>query len=194
MFEFRDGSLNAESVPLEAIAREFGTPCFVYSRAALAAALRQFQAACGGHDVLVCYAMKANSNLAILNLFAGMGAGFDVVSGGELARVVAAGGDCGKVIFSGVGKTAAEMRYALESGILCFNVESPAELARLADAAGVMGRRHLNRRTSATFENEQRRPCRQKSPAWSDSGWIGLNRFRLSPLHLRPKYCISRCR
>ena len=141
MFEFRDGSLNAESVPLEAIAREFGTPCFVYSRAALTAALGRFQAACDGHDVLVCYAMKANSNLAILNLFAGMGAGFDVVSGGELARVVAAGGDCGKVIFSGVGKTAAEMRYALESGILCFNVESPGELARLAGVAGDLGRR-----------------------------------------------------
>ena len=132
MFEFRHGSLHAESVPLEAIAREFGTPCYVYSRAALAAALAQFQSACGGHDALVCYAMKANSNLAILNLFAGMGAGFDIVSGGELARVIAAGGDPGKVIFSGVGKSAAEMRYALESNILCFNVESAAELARLA--------------------------------------------------------------
>src|ERR1017187_10295864 len=109
MFEFRNGTLHAESVPLEAIAREFGTPCYVYSRAALAAALTQFQAACDGHDALVCYAMKANSNLAILNLFAGMGAGFDIVSGGELARVIAAGSDPGKVIFSGVGKSAAEM-------------------------------------------------------------------------------------
>ena len=141
MFEFRDGALHAESVPLEAIAREFGTPCYVYSRAALTAALTQFHAACGGHDVLVCYAMKANSNLAILNLFAGMGAGFDIVSGGELARVIAAGGDPGKVVFSGVGKSAAEMRYALESGILCFNVESAAELARLAAVAAEMGRR-----------------------------------------------------
>jgi diaminopimelate decarboxylase len=141
MFEFRDDSLHAESVPLDAIARDFGTPCYVYSRAALAAALTQFHAACGGHDVLVCYAMKANSNLAILNLFAGMGAGFDIVSGGELARVIAAGGDPGKVVFSGVGKSAAEMRYALESGILCFNVESAAELARLAAVAAEMGKR-----------------------------------------------------
>jgi diaminopimelate decarboxylase len=138
MFEFRNGTLHAESVPLEAIAREFGTPCYVYSRAALAAALTQFQAACDGHDALVCYAMKANSNLAILNLFAGMGAGFDIVSGGELARVIAAGSDPGKVIFSGVGKSAAEMRYALESGILCFNVESAAELTRLAAVAAEM--------------------------------------------------------
>jgi diaminopimelate decarboxylase len=141
MFEFRDGSLHAESVPLEAIAREFGTPCYVYSRAALAAALTRFQAACDGHDALVCYAVKANSNLAILNLFARMGAGFDIVSGGELARVIAAGGDPGKVIFSGVGKSAAEMRYALESGILCFNVESAPELARLAAVAGDAARR-----------------------------------------------------
>jgi diaminopimelate decarboxylase len=141
MFEFRNGSLRAESVPLDAIAQEFGTPCYVYSRAALAAALTQFHAACGGYDVLVCYAMKANSNLAILNLFAGMGAGFDIVSGGELARVIAAGGDPGKVVFSGVGKSAAEMRYALHSGILCFNVESAAELARLAAVAAEMGKR-----------------------------------------------------
>lgn len=141
MFEFRNGSLHAESVPLETIAREFGTPCYVYSRAALAAALAQFQSAAAGHDVLLCYAMKANSNLAILNLFAGMGAGFDIVSGGELARVIAAGGDPRKVIFSGVGKSAAEMRYALESGILCFNVESAAELARLAAVAAETGKR-----------------------------------------------------
>ena len=141
MFEFRNGSLHAESVPLEAVAREFGTPCFVYSRAALAAALAQFQSACSGHDTLICYAMKANSNLAILGLFAGMGAGFDIVSGGELARVIAAGGDPRKVIFSGVGKSAAEMRYALESGIMCFNVESAAELARLAAVAADMRRR-----------------------------------------------------
>ncbi|MHB8667154.1 MAG: diaminopimelate decarboxylase [Burkholderiales bacterium] len=141
MFEFRNGSLHAESVPLETIAREFGTPCYVYSRAALAAALAQFQSAAAGHDVLLCYAMKANSNLAILNLFAGMGAGFDIVSGGELARVIAAGGDPRKVIFSGVGKSAADMRYALESGILCFNVESAAELARLAAVAAETGKR-----------------------------------------------------
>ncbi len=141
MFQFRNGSLYAESVSLDAVAREFGTPCYVYSRAALSGALAQYQAACAGHDALVCYAMKANSNLAILNLFAGMGAGFDIVSGGELARVLAAGGDPAKVIFSGVGKTAAEMRYALDCGILCFNIESAAELKRLAEVAAEAGRR-----------------------------------------------------
>jgi diaminopimelate decarboxylase len=141
MFEFRNGSLHAESVSLEAIASEYGTPCYVYSRAALCAALARFQAACGTHDALVCYAMKANSNLAILNLYAGMGAGFDIVSGGELARVIAAGGSPDKVIFSGVGKSAAEMRYALASGILCFNIESAPELARLAAIAAAEGRR-----------------------------------------------------
>lgn len=141
MFEFRDGALHAESVPLESIAREYGTPCYVYSRASLCAALDRFQTACSGHDALVCYAMKSNSNLAILGLFAGMGAGFDIVSGGELARVIAAGGSPGKAVFSGVGKSAAEMRYALESGILCFNIESAAELARLAAVAAETGRR-----------------------------------------------------
>lgn len=139
-FEFRNDSLHAESVSLEAIAHEYGTPCYVYSRAALIAALAEFQAACAGHDTLICYAMKANSNLAILGLYASMGAGFDIVSGGELARVIAAGGDPGKVIFSGVGKSAAEMRQALEAGILCFNVESAAELARLGAVAGGMGK------------------------------------------------------
>src|SRR5476649_344403 len=140
MFEFRNGSLHAESVPLEAIARDFGTPCYVYSRAALAEALTQFQAACGGHDALVCYAMKANSNLAILDLLARQGAGFDIVSGCELLRVIAAGGDPRKVIFSGAGKSTAEMRLALSHDILCFNVESIPELHRLNDVAGKMGK------------------------------------------------------
>jgi diaminopimelate decarboxylase len=141
MFEFRNGSLHAESVPLDAIAHEFGTPCYVYSRAALEGAMAQYQSACAGHDALVCYAMKANSNLAILDLFARTGAGFDIVSGGELARAIAAGADPRKIIFSGVGKRAAEMRYALQSDILCFNVESAAELTRLAAVADSMGRR-----------------------------------------------------
>ena len=114
-FTYRDGALHAESVPLETIAARFGTPCYVYSRAALEGAFREFKRACAGRDALVCYAMKANSNLAILNLFARLGAGFDIVSGGELARVMAAGGHPGKVVFSGVGKTAEEMRYALEA-------------------------------------------------------------------------------
>lgn len=140
-FQYRDGVLHAEDVPLPQIAAEHGTPCYVYSRAALTEAFRRFDAGFAGHDHLVCYAVKANSNLAILNLFARLGAGFDIVSGGELARVLAAGGDPAKVVFSGVGKTAAEMRAALQAGIYCFNVESEAELERLDAVAREMGRR-----------------------------------------------------
>lgn len=137
-FKHRNGTLHAESVPMETIAEKFGTPCFVYSRAALEGAFREFKRACAGHDALVCYAMKANSNLAILNLFARLGAGFDIVSGGELARVIAAGGKAGKVVFSGVGKQEAEIRDALLAGILCFNVESEAELERISHIASAM--------------------------------------------------------
>jgi diaminopimelate decarboxylase len=140
-FAVRDGRLHAESVPLEDVARRFGTPCFVYSRAALEAAFRDFAAPLAGRDHLVCYAMKANSNLAVLDVFARLGAGFDIVSGGELARVVAAGGDPAKVVFSGVGKSAAEIRQALAAGILCFNVESAGELDRIERIAGETGTR-----------------------------------------------------
>jgi len=140
-FPVRDGRLHAESVPLEDIARRFGTPCFVYSRAALEGAYRAFAAPLAARDHLVCYAMKANSNLAVLDVFARLGAGFDIVSGGELARVVAAGGDPGKVVFSGVGKSEAEIRQALAAGILCFNVESAGELDRIERVAGQSGRR-----------------------------------------------------
>jgi diaminopimelate decarboxylase len=140
-FSYRDGELFAEDVPLSAIARDFGTPCYVYSRSALRSAYREFDDALAGVPHLVCYAMKANSNLAVLATFARLGSGFDIVSGGELARVLAAGGDPGKVVFSGVGKSAAEMEAALAAGILCFNVESAAELALLDQVAGRMGRR-----------------------------------------------------
>ena len=140
-FAFKQGVLHAESVSLETIAGQFGTPCYVYSRAELEQGLRAFKKACASRDVLICYAMKANSNLAILNLFARMGAGFDIVSGGELARVIAAGGNPRKVVFSGVGKSEAEMRAALQAGILCFNVESEQELERLAGVARSMRRR-----------------------------------------------------
>jgi diaminopimelate decarboxylase len=139
-FHYQDGALYAEQVPLADIAAQFGTPCYVYSLAALKDSLSQFTTALQGRDHLVCYAVKANSNLAILNVFAGMGAGFDIVSGGELKRVLAAGGDARKVVFSGVGKTAAEMRIALEAGILCFNVESAPELERLNEVAGDIGK------------------------------------------------------
>ena len=135
-----DGVLHADSTPLPRIAAQFGTPTYVYSKAALLENFAAFADACAGRDALVCYAMKANSNLAILDLLAGQGAGFDIVSGGELLRVLAAGGDPRKVIFSGVGKTADEMRLALEHDILCFNVESIPELHRLNEVAGAMGK------------------------------------------------------
>ena len=140
-FAYRDSMLHAEEVPLPQIAAAHGTPCYVYSRAALQSRYDEFRQALAGRDALVCYAVKANSNLAILNLFARAGAGFDIVSGGDLARVIAAGGNPAKVVFSGVGKSTAEMRAALEAGILCFNVESAAELAALDETAGSLGRR-----------------------------------------------------
>jgi len=139
-FRYRQDSLYVEEVPLEDIARQYGTPCYVYSRAALTDSFREFSSALQGREHLICYAVKANSNLAILNVFAQLGAGFDIVSGGELKRVIAAGGDAGKVVFSGVGKSEAEMRLALDAGILCFNVESTAELVRLNEVAGSMGK------------------------------------------------------
>jgi diaminopimelate decarboxylase len=139
-FHYQRDSLYAEQVPLAEIAERFGTPCYVYSRAALTDNLRQFTDALNGREHLICYAVKANSNLAILNAFARLGAGFDIVSGGELQRVLAAGGDTRKVVFSGVGKTVEEMRMALEADILCFNVESAAELERLNEVAAEMGK------------------------------------------------------
>jgi diaminopimelate decarboxylase len=140
-FDYRGGVLAAEGVSLADIATRYGTPCFVYSRAALEDAFRQFDDALGDAPHLVCYAMKANPNLALLNLLARLGSGFDIVSGGELARAIAAGGDPGKIVFSGVGKTAAEMHRALELGIHCFNVESASELDHLDAAARQVGKR-----------------------------------------------------
>jgi diaminopimelate decarboxylase len=139
-FSYRNAALCCEAVPLDVIANEFGTPCYVYSRAALAAAYAEFDTAFAERDHLVCYAVKANSNLAILNLFAGLGSGFDIVSVGELHRVLKAGGDPGKVVFSGVGKRPDEMRAALAAGILCFNVESEAELKVLNQVARDMNK------------------------------------------------------
>ena len=138
-FEYRDGHLCAEGVPLSRIAADHGTPTYVYSRATLERHWHAFNDAFGQHPHLICYAVKANANLALLNLFARMGSGFDIVSGGELERVLRAGGDPAKVVFSGVGKTAAEMRRALEVGIRCFNVESEPELERLNAVAGELG-------------------------------------------------------
>ena len=135
-FSYKNGSLYAERVSLDALAARHGTPAFVYSRAAIEARWRAYADAFSGRDALVCYSVKANGNLAVLNLLARLGSGFDIVSGGELERVIAAGGDPGKVVFSGVGKRADEIRRALEAGIKCFNVESEPELLRLNEIAG----------------------------------------------------------
>lgn len=140
-FAYRDGALCAESVPLSEIAQRFGTPCYVYSRAAIERNYRAFAHALAGRKSLIAYSVKANSSLAVLSLLRGLGAGFDIVSAGELARVRAAGGDPRRVLFSGVGKSAAEIRAALEAGVLCINLESEAEMWRVAEIAGQLGRR-----------------------------------------------------
>ena len=139
-FTYQNQQLCVDDLPLADIARRFGTPCYVYSHATLSRHFQQLDAALSAHPHLICYAVKANPSLAILNLFARLGAGFDIVSGGELQRVMAAGGATHKVVFSGVGKTEQEMRLALEAEILCFNVESEAELERLNLVAGDMQR------------------------------------------------------
>ena len=140
-FDYRDGLLHAEAVPLTTIAARFGTPTYVYSRATLERHWRAFDSALGERPHLICYAVKANSNLGLLNVLARLGSGFDIVSVGELERVLAAGGDARRIVFSGVGKTESEMRRALEVGIRCFNVESMPELERLNDVAGSLGKR-----------------------------------------------------
>lgn len=140
IFTYKNSELHADNVAISQIAQAFDTPCYVYSKTALENAFRQFSAGFAGTDHLVCFAVKANPSLAILNLFAKLGAGFDIVSGGELARVIAAGGDPAKIVFSGVGKTEAEMRAALAAGIFCFNVESAAELTRLNQVAASMNK------------------------------------------------------
>ncbi|MDP2804329.1 MAG: diaminopimelate decarboxylase, partial [Gallionellaceae bacterium] len=139
-FHYQQDQLFVEGVALADIANQFATPSYVYSRAALTEGYKQFSEAFKSREHLICFAVKSNSNLAILNVFARLGAGFDIVSGGELQRVLAAGGYANKVVFSGVGKTEAEMRLALDVGILCFNVESAAELDRLNAVAGSMGK------------------------------------------------------
>jgi len=139
-FNYRDGQLFAEDVALSAIAERFGTPTYVYSRAHIEAQYRSYVDALQGTSHLVCYAVKANSNLGVLNVLARLGAGFDIVSGGELERVLAAGGRADRVVFSGVGKTRDDMRRALEVGVHCFNVESADELERLQVVAAELGK------------------------------------------------------
>jgi diaminopimelate decarboxylase len=132
---YQGTALHVEEVSLQALAAQYGTPLFVYSKASMLAALAAYQRGFAGRQAQICYAMKANSSLGVLQVFANAGCGFDIVSGGELERVLAAGGDARKVIFSGVGKTPAEMRQALKAGIGCFNVESEAELDVLSEQA-----------------------------------------------------------
>jgi len=140
-FAYRNSALCAEQLPLEEIARRFGTPCYVYSRAAIERHYGDYVQSLDGHQALVAYSVKANANLAVLALMARLGAGFDIVSGGELARVLAAGGDPRRVLFSGVGKSEIEIAQALEAGILCLNIESEAELERVDAVASRLGQR-----------------------------------------------------
>ena len=135
-FHYKNGILHADGVALPAIIEQYGTPCYVYSRSAIESSWKAFENAFGKQSHLICYAVKANSNIAILNLLARLGSGFDIVSQGELERVIAAGGEARKVVFSGVGKKSSEVRRALEVGIKCFNVESVAELDRINNVAG----------------------------------------------------------
>ena len=139
-FNYRDNILYAEEVPVAAIVREFGTPCFIYSRATLERHFNAYKEALSNIPNLICYAVKANPNLAVINVLARLGAGFDIVSGGELERVLKAGGDPDKIIFSGLGKTVAEIESALSVGIHCFNVESEMELDRINEIAARLGK------------------------------------------------------
>lgn len=139
-FNQHNGELYAEDLPLSEVAARFGTPCYVYSRAAFTQQYLSYAKALGNHPGMICYAIKANSNLAVLNILAKLGAGFDIVSGGELERVLHAGGNPSRIVFSGVGKSVAEMARALDVGIFCFNVESEAELELLAQVAAEKGK------------------------------------------------------
>jgi len=138
-FKYKSNNLQAEDVSVAEIAKQFGTPTYIYSRATLEKHWRAFDSAFAGLPHSVCYAVKANSNLAVLNILARLGSDFDIVSAGELSRVIAAGGEAGKCVFSGVGKTVDEIEYALKQGVRCFNVESIPELSRINDVAGNLG-------------------------------------------------------
>ncbi len=140
VFTYADNVLHAESVSLDKIAEQYGSPTYVYSRAAIETQWQAFDSAFADHEHLVCYAVKANSNLAVLNILARLGSGFDIVSIGELERVLTAGGDASRIVFSGVGKRPDEIARALEVGIRCFNVESESELERINEVAGQLGK------------------------------------------------------
>ena len=169
-FQYREGRLHAEDVDLTGLAAEVGTPFYCYSTATLERHYRVFAEAFAGDDALVCFAMKANSNQAVLRTLAAKGAGMDIVSGGELQRALAAGVDPGKIVFSGVGKTRAEMEAALKAGIFCFNVESEPELEQLSRVAAAKGA------TAPVSSSRGRRTspsscpggCRASPPRWRE--------------------------
>ncbi|MEC8227139.1 MAG: diaminopimelate decarboxylase [Pseudomonadota bacterium] len=140
-FSYKNQSLHAEDIDVKVLAAQYGTPLYVYSRATLERHWHAFNDALGDHPHLICYAVKANSNIGVLSVLAKLGSGFDIVSGGELARVIEAGGDMSKVVFSGVGKTPEEIEFALQQGIHCFNVESEPELHRINDVASKLGKK-----------------------------------------------------
>ena len=140
-FDYKNGEFHVEDVPVKEIARSVGTPCYIYSYSVLRDNFSLLSDAFSGIDALICYSVKANSNLAVLKTFASLGAGFDIVSGGELRRVLKAGGDPSKVVFSGVGKTEEEMELAIDAGILFFNIESTEELYVLNKVANGLGKR-----------------------------------------------------
>tara|TARA_Y100001978_G_scaffold19692_1_gene15592 strand:+ start:3969 stop:5219 length:1251 start_codon:yes stop_codon:yes gene_type:complete len=140
-FSYKNQSLHAEDIDVKVLAAQYGTPLYVYSRATLERHWHAFNDALGDHPHLICYAVKANSNIGVLSVLAKLGSGFDIVSGGELARVIEAGGDMSKVVFSGVGKTPEEIEFALQQGIHCFNVESEPELERINAVAGKLGKK-----------------------------------------------------
>ena len=140
-FSYKNQSLHAEDIDVKVLAAQYGTPLYVYSRATLERHWHAFNDALGDHPHLICYAVKANSNIGVLSVLAKLGSGFDIVSGGELARVIEAGGDMSKVVFSGVGKTPQEIEFALQQGIHCFNVESEPELERINAVAGKLGKK-----------------------------------------------------
>ena len=145
-FEYKSGQLYAEEVAISELIKQQGTPCYIYSKATLERHWNAFDSAFGQHPHLICYAVKANSNLAVLNILARLGSGFDIVSGGELSRVLKAGGDPKKVVFSGVGKRVDEIEFALNTGIRCFNIESEPELYRINKIAG-----RLNKTAQVSF-------------------------------------------
>ena len=172
----REGRLMVEGVAAVDLARRFGTPLYVYSSAVMARALASYQNALAGRDHLLCYAVKANSTLAVLQWFARRGCGFDIVSGGELERVLAAGGDPARIVFSGVGKTRAEMARALAVDVLCFNVESVGELELLSEVASGAGRRA--RSACASIPTSTPRPIPTSRPACAPTSSASPTRTR----------------